>query len=146
VTLQELLDLLHGLLAGLDRPRHDPGLFTQEIQREILAQLGELRDTFHDERLRRSNNRKQQQKQQGGQGQQPLVPPAMELVMLRKQQEDVNRRIESFFKRNPDLAKPLSEMEQMIVERLSHQQGSVKDLWKTLMDALGIEPSPEEGE
>ena len=64
--------------------------------------------------------------------------------MLRKMQEDVNRKVESFFKGRPDLeARPLSEFEKALLERLSHQQGHIRDIWRRFMDAIGVPPDQE---
>ena len=119
----------------LDHPSNDPGIFTQDVQTELLTRMKELLETFRDERLRRKN---QKQQQGGGGGKPRLVPEAVELVMLRKMQEDVNRKLEGVTRVIAG-KKELTEVQKAILERLSHQQGGIRTVFRNFLKSVGIE-------
>jgi hypothetical protein len=99
------------------------------LQAEVVHGLSNLIAGFEDEiERRRQPNSGQGQGGQGGQGKPPLVPPVVEIKFLRRLQNDLNAKIESFWRDNPSVRDGrIDERQKKAIERLFHQQQRLAD-------------------
>ena len=67
------------------------------------------------------------------------MPPIVEIKLLRRLQQDLNRKIESFWRRNPGIGEgEVDDRQRRTLERLSHQQGRIKrDLDELMKKVFG---------
>ncbi|MDQ7779986.1 MAG: hypothetical protein RDV41_09800 [Planctomycetota bacterium] len=114
--------------------------YTQGVQRDIERKLKELIDALKRERQKR---RKEQQDPGnpggGGGGGGPLVPPIAELKMLRQMQLNLKRKTEEFVKanlKNPEAAKGLDPVQQMILRRLAAEQENLADKTRNFAESM----------
>ena len=118
--------------------------------------MQEMRQALQEERERRANEGQGQQ-QGGGQGEQPqgnqkqrIVAPIAELRALRAMQDRVTKNLERLEKQNlPDDASKLTPYQKATLERLAHQQGTIRTMWRDFAKTIGMgeeifhEPDPD---
>jgi hypothetical protein len=141
--------ILHGvkddMSAASEKMRKlEPDEHCQGIERDILARIAELKQAFKDERERR-----RKQKPQAGQPGEPqnngkpkIIDSVAELQALKLMQESVTRAIAEFEKEQlPKDAKELTRTQRLRLERLAHQQGAIRTMWRDFARSMGF---PEE--
>jgi len=126
----------HRLLRKLE-----PGEFCQGIQRDVVVRIEELRAVFESERERR--NQQQQQPPQDGQpppqGRPKIVAPIAELLALRRMQEHMTRQLERLEREGlPDDPDALTPLQMARLERLAHQQGTIRTMWRDFAKTVGF--------
>jgi len=112
----------------------DPSTYTQEVERQILSVLLELKEAL--EREQRKPKKKKGGGGGGGGGKRRLVPPLAELKMLRKMESDLltnTRDLNEAIKLSG--GKP-NYVQQQLLKRLATRQGNVADLLKKISDQL----------
>ena len=111
----------------------DLGPVVLGLEDEVIQRIDDLIGGFTDVI--------KQKQQPPGEGQEPpppgqkppLVPAIVEIKLLRRLQQDLNRKIEGFWRRNPDVkAGEVDDRQKRTLERLSHQQARLK----RILDAL----------
>jgi hypothetical protein len=141
--VRDLLSDLAEAREGLS-PRSDAGFETQLLLAEALDALRKLRDALEEE-LRRRNQQQQQPPQQQPPQQQPqqqqLVPPAAELLALKRMQEEVLRRTRRLDGMRADGGE-LDPLEERVLERLVHRQGSIIELTEQIAEDLRRQLQP----
>jgi hypothetical protein len=97
----------------------------------VLHQLTDLIGAFEDEFKQKTERQKGGQ---GGGGKQPLVPPMVEIKLMRRLQGDVNAKVDTFWKQNPEVREgKLDERQRRTLERLYNQQSRIRaDLEKLI--------------
>jgi hypothetical protein len=105
------------------------------IEDEVLHQLADLIGAFEDEfkgRQKPEQSKPGEPQPQGGK--QPLVPPMVEVKLMRRLQNDVNAKVDSFWKQNPDVREGrIDERRRRTLERLYNQQSRIRaDLEKLI--------------
>jgi hypothetical protein len=114
----------------------DVGPVTQGLAREVAARLLELLEAFKVELKRREAQPPGKQPPGGGGGGPPrLVPPLAELQMLRTIQTQVRASAEDLQSRFQEGQEP-TPVQRMILERLAHRQGNLRDVLRRFIDAL----------
>jgi hypothetical protein len=136
MVLRAVGDDMHAISTRLGKPSYETGMFVQELQTQVLRKLVELERVFGDE-LNRRQKKPPQQQGGGGQQKQPLVPPIMEVIMLRNMQAELNGELGRLTKelRNK---KDLDPMDREYLERLANRQGMIKDVWEKFMKMAGV--------
>ncbi|RTZ88308.1 MAG: hypothetical protein DSY92_11270 [Planctomycetota bacterium] len=139
--VRDLLSDLAEAREGLS-PRSDAGFETQLLLAEALDALRKLRDALEEE-LRRRNQQQQQPQQplQQQPQQQQLVPPAAELLALKRMQEEVLRRTRRLDGMRAD-GGGLDPLEERVLERLVHRQGSIIELTEQIAEDLRRQLQP----
>jgi len=142
--MEDLLEDLAEVKESL-QPRYDPGEVTQMLEQEVVDGLQRLRSSLEEELRRRMQQQQQGQPPPGG-GRPRMVPPAAELIALKRMQEEVlerTRRIDSIRKRNNG---ELDTLEEQLLERLVQRQGSIIQLTDQIAEDLGeqLQPTVEE--
>ena len=108
---------------------------------EVIHQLADLVAAFEEEIKRREEPQGQGQKPPEGQepqgGRQPLVPPIVEIKLLRRLQLDLNGKLESFWSRSPAAREgTLTDAQKRLLERLSNQQTRIADDLERLVQSV----------
>jgi hypothetical protein len=107
------------------------------LQDEVVHGLSNLIAGFEDEIQRRREPQRDGGGQAGGQGRPPLVPPSVEIKFLRRLQNDLNTKIETFWRQNPAVREGrLDERQRRTIERLYHQQGRLAENLERLMKSV----------
>ncbi|MHC5011662.1 MAG: hypothetical protein ACYTG6_12070, partial [Planctomycetota bacterium] len=105
------------------------------LEDEVIRRLEDLVGGFEDEIERRRNPPQQGQPQNGGPP--PLVPPIVEVKLIRRLQQDLNLKVETFWRRNPSVQEgKLTEAQRRTLERLYHQQGRLSRVLEELKRAV----------
>ncbi len=128
--------------AAVRLDKEESGVVTQEIQEDIIRNLGDLIEALRKER-------QQQQQQQGGGGgggggKQPLVPPLAELRMLRIMQRNVNgstKKIDDEVSKAKVEQKDLSKDQKDRLRRAAVKEGEISRITKRIADELSSGPS-----
>ena len=119
--------------------KKETGVYTQEVEKDVVRKFEELIDALKKERDRRDKDKKKGGGGGGGGGggKQPLVPPLAELKMIRKMQGDVNEKTKSVDEAVSKAAsKKLTEEWKALLERAAQKQGDVAKVTKDLADLL----------
>jgi len=131
--------------------RKEPGEICQGIQRDVIARLAELQEVFREERERQNQQQGQPQEPQP-QGDQPIVAPVAELRALKRMQEALTRKLELLRTESlPDDPAALTPHQRSRLERLAHQQGTIRTMFRDLARRIGVgeetfeEPAAGEG-
>ncbi|HYG74543.1 MAG TPA: hypothetical protein VEK08_06020 [Planctomycetota bacterium] len=120
--------------ARLDK--EESGVLTQEMQEDVIRNLGDLIEALRKER---------QNPQQGGGGggggggKQPLVPPLAELKMLRIMQRNVNgqtKKIDEEVSKAKDSRKELTKDQKDRLRRAAVKEGEIARVTKRIADEL----------
>jgi hypothetical protein len=107
----------------LEEEQHD--VYVRGVMDEAVREMSDLIGAFEDEIERR---REEGQGGGGGGGRPPLVPPTVEIKLLRRMQMDLNARLEAFWRDNPDVRQGrVDERQRRTLERLYNQQGHIAD-------------------
>ena len=117
----------------LEEGQYDP--YVRGVEDEVLHQLTDLIGAFEDEfKSKKPDQGGQGQQGQQGQGRQPRVPPMVEIKLMRRMQNDVNAKVDTFWKQNPDVREgKLDERQRRTLERLYNQQSRIRaDLEKLI--------------
>jgi uncharacterized phage infection (PIP) family protein YhgE len=117
----------------LEEGQFDP--YVRGVEDEVLHQLTDLIGAFEDEfKSKKPEQGKPGQQGQQGQGRQPLVPPMVEIKLMRRMQNDINAKVDTFWKQNPDVREgKLDERQRRTLERLYNQQSRIRvDLEKLI--------------
>ena len=134
--MKDMLSDLAEAREGLN-PGSDPGAETQLLLGEVLEAIQRLRDSLEEE-LRRRNQQQQPPQPQQQQQQPPtprLVPTAAELLALKRMQQEVLQRTQRLDARRSD-GEELNPLEQRLLERLVHRQGSIIELTAKIAEDL----------
>jgi chromosome segregation ATPase len=120
----------------LEEEQHDA--YVRGLMAEVEHALGDLIGAFEDEIERRQKEGDQPPPEgQGQPGKPPLVPPMVEIKLLRRMQNDLNQKVETFWRTNPGVRDgSLGERERRTLERLYNQQGHIADDLQKLIDAV----------
>jgi hypothetical protein len=79
---------------------------------------------------------------QGQQGKPPIVARIAELRALKRRQESVSRALDVLKREGlPDDPAQLTPLQRSRIERLAHEQGAIRTMWRDLAKSLGV---PEE--
>ena len=117
----------------LEEEQHDA--YVRGLEDEILHAISDLIGGFEDEIARRQEPPKEGQP--GQQGKPLLVPPTVEIKLMRRVQVDLNAKIESIWRSNPGLTKgQLDDRTRRTLERLYNQQARLADDLEKLMKSV----------
>jgi hypothetical protein len=120
--------------------KFEPDELCQAVQRDVIARVSELKQAFREERERR----RKQPPPQAGEGQQPqgrpkIVQGVAELQALKLMQDSVTREIESLGKEQlPQDPAELTPLQRSRLERLTHQQGTIRTMWRDFARTMGF--------
>jgi len=135
-VLQTSQNDMNEAAARLDK--EDSASVTQEIQQEVIRNLGDLIEALRKERQNPQQGG-QGQGQGGGGGKQPLVPPLAELKMLRIMQRYVNNstkkvddEVSAIKKENKDLSRDQRDR----LRRAGVKEGEIWRMTKKMADDL----------
>ena len=98
----------------------DTGKRVQEVQADILKLLTDLYDSF---KLRLKQGKGGGGG--GGGGKPPLVPDIVQVHLMKKMQEQILRKTQSYKARQSKDGEDLTEAEKQILRRLSDEQGEL---------------------
>src|SRR5262245_58037668 len=116
-----------------------PDAYVLGLMDEVSRAIADLIGAFEDE-IQRRQKPSQGQGQQGQQpnGKPPLVPAIVELKLMRRMQNDLNQKVENFWRQNPGVRQgDLTDRQRRALERLYNQQGHIADDFQKLLDAIG---------
>lgn len=129
--------------------RYEPDDVCQGIQRDVIARLHELSDVFREQREAMRNRNEEQQGDQGqqgeqqqpnGQGKPPIVAKVAEIRALKRRQESVTKELDRLRTEGmPDDSAQLTPYQRSRLERLAHEQGTIRQMWRDLAHGLGID-------
>ncbi|MBN1421246.1 MAG: hypothetical protein JXP34_20905 [Planctomycetes bacterium] len=127
----------------------DTGTYTQLLELGIIQRVRDLRAALEEELERRRDRPREPNRQQppGGQPKPRLVPPAAEVLLLMKSQEDINRetlRIEAASKARGDMDRSMERA----LERLSFRQEALDSTLEKMAAAMlgpSAPPGTEDG-
>ena len=114
----------------------------QGLADEVIHRLSDLVAAFEEEIDRRRTDPPEAQPKDDGQGgggnQKPaLVPPLVEIKLLRRLQLDVNGKLDSFWKRNPSLREGrVDDAQRRTLERIYNEQGHIADDLEKLIQSV----------
>jgi hypothetical protein len=120
----------------------------QAIQDDVLQSLTWLAEALEDEMERREEEQEEQQEEEpeeSDEAEQPLVPDAAELRLLKKLEEGVLERLAQIQALHPELADPDAELNPLLLEeltRLAYQHRRVGELFQYFRRRLGV-PDPD---
>jgi hypothetical protein len=104
---------------------------------EVSHQLTQLVQAFEDELKTRKDRPKGGEEPQGGGGRMPLVPPIVEIKLLRRLQMELNAKVETFWQQNPGVREGgLDDRQRRTLERLYNRQGKIADDLQRLIDSV----------
>ncbi|MCG3134449.1 MAG: hypothetical protein HMLKMBBP_01755 [Planctomycetes bacterium] len=139
--------------------RYEPDELCRVTQQGVIDRLVELQDVFREHRKSMAEQaaKPQEGQQGGGEGQQggggsPIVAKVAEIRALKRMQEAVSRELAALEQEgiSAENASKLTHVQRFRIERLAHQQGSVRQMWRDLATGLGVDPAkfdaPAEGE
>ena len=114
------------------------GSFNQSIQMEVIEELKRLLAVVQEERNRRQYFR------DGPSGDgptgppqpQPLIPPVVELILLRAEQQRIHGNWDEFNLRT-DMQKNLDEISKLVKDRLARKQGDLHETTREVIGSLG---------
>jgi predicted metal-dependent hydrolase len=113
------------------------GTHVQGLADDVGQQLTELIQAFEDEIERRKEPPKDPQGQSPPQGRAPLVPPMVELKLLRRMQMDLNAKVEAFWRLNPSVREgAIDDRQKRTIERLYNRQAKIADDLQKLIDSV----------
>jgi hypothetical protein len=115
------------------------GPFVLGLEDEVLHALGDLIGGFTDEIQRRQQeDQGQGDPPEGGQqGKPPLVPPIVEIKLLRRLQQDVNLKLQNFWAQNPGAREGrMDDAQRRLLERLYHEQGGLAEDLEKLIETV----------
>ncbi|MEM7308843.1 MAG: hypothetical protein AAF682_19325 [Planctomycetota bacterium] len=123
---------------------YDTGERVQARQRDVEENLEWLLEALKQEQRRREQEQQQQQQQQqeGQNQQQPLVPDATELKLLRRMELDVQNAVDEMLILYPELEDPDS-VDPLVLEeilRLASRHERVTVLFSGLRERVGLPP------
>jgi hypothetical protein len=122
-VLEEVVQDMQESARMLKQP-DDVGQLLLGIQDEVIHRIDDLVGGFEDELERRQQESQGQPPEKGKPGKPPLVPMIVELKLLRRQQQDLNVKVQRFWERNPAVGHgEISPDHARLIERLYHQQG-----------------------
>ncbi|MDA1196092.1 MAG: hypothetical protein O2894_13055 [Planctomycetota bacterium] len=132
LDMRQIAEMLHG---------SDLGPLVLGMQDEVIHRLDGLIGGFTDAI--------EQKAEEGGgpppdgqSGKPPLVPGIVEIKLLRRLQQDLNVKIDSFWKRNPSVQRQeVDDLQRRLLERFSHQQARVEKAFRELYRQI----FPDEG-
>jgi hypothetical protein len=98
------------------------------LAEEVIHQITELIQAFEDEIQRRQQTGGEGGGQPPPGGKAPLVPPIVEIKLLRRMQMDLNGKVETFWRLNPAVREgTIDERQRRTLERLYNRQGKIAD-------------------
>ena len=107
---------------------------------EVNHRLSDLILAFEEEIARRREepgDEKQKPDESGESGKPVLVPPIVEIKLLRRLQLDVNGKLDSFWRRNPSLRDGrVDDVQRRTLERLYNEQGHIADDLEKLIKSV----------
>ena len=115
------------------------------LEDEVIYRLESLIGGFTDViEQKQDEDQGQPPEQQPGQGKPPLVPPDVEIKLLRRLQQDLSTKIENFWRTNPEITEgKVSARARRTLERMSHHQGRIKrDLDALMKKVFGAGHGP----
>ncbi|HED64655.1 MAG TPA: hypothetical protein ENJ09_03765 [Planctomycetes bacterium] len=152
--------LLRNIADDLDRVAEDlgekgdyqTGDRTQSLQRSIAASIQRLLDVLKQEQARRAKESKNQpqQKQDQQQGEQPLVPDAAELKLLRSMEQDLQVSVAELLRDPEALAGDPAEVDPHVlreISRLGLRHERITEIFRTMRQRIGVpDPPPSNSE
>ena len=119
----------------------DVGPLLLGVEDEVIHRIEDLIGGFEDELERRQQENPQGRPPPPGQqqGKPPLVPVLVEIKLLRRQQQDLNVKVQRFWERNPAVTRgEVTPDQARLLERLYHQQARLTRALEALVEsALG---------
>jgi hypothetical protein len=104
------------------------GRAVQGLAEEVIHQLTQLIQAFEDEIQRRQQQGGGGPPPPPGGGRAPLVPPTVEIKLLRRMQMDLNAKVETFWRQNPAVKEgKIEDRQRRTLERLYNRQGKIAD-------------------
>jgi hypothetical protein len=120
----------------LGEDQHD--LHVQQLASEVIVETTQLIQAFEDEITRRKKPAPPPPPGESGQPPKPvLVPPSVEIKLLRRLQMDLNAKVETLWRTQEALKKgQIEEAQRRTLERLYHQQQKLADDLEALLKSV----------